>query len=82
MGHFALENGFKAQQKKRGQCVFTKLTKVTKYIMCYRSRDKVSHPGYMSKKLPWSRAATATLVETTQGHSPASLMTGQHVFRP
>lgn len=31
MVHFALENGFKAQQKKRGQCVFTKLTKVTKY---------------------------------------------------
>lgn len=42
----------------------------------------MSHPGYMSKKLPWSSAARVTLVETAQGQSPASPMTAQHVFRP
>lgn len=62
------------------QYVFTKLTKV-KYIMGYPRTVYVIHAGYRGKKLPWSKPAMVTQVETTQGHCSASLMTGQHVFR-
>lgn len=32
--------------------------------------------------MPWSKPATVAQVESTQGHSPASPVTGHHVFRP
>ena len=62
--------------------VFVYKAHVTKYTTCYPSPARVSHPGYMSKKLPRSKPATVTLVETTQGHISASFMTGQYVFKP